>query len=188
MSTWKKNDAQVVPLLPLHDVVDGGVSRSKGRPKKVEHRPTRADLDHHAQVASQQAEHVEADKIVCAVVERRDVREVLFEVSEALAKEAAVLEYQRRQLELRGRDVGQLVSRRANILVELTRLQVRLRDLDSQVLDLRSEPMQRIYKEWIRTIAGVAEEVLPPQQFDVFFNKLENRLQGWEDEIEARLR
>lgn len=186
--TTPTKDAQVVPLLPLHAVADGGVNRPRGRPQKVERAPSRADLEHHAKVAQEQTEHVEQDEIVRAVADGRDPVDVLKKTAAALAREAAVLEHQRRQLELRGRDVGQLVSRRANILVQLTKLQIQVQEANPQLLDLRSEAMKIVFTEWLAKLAEVAQEVLTDQQYDVFFVRLESAFEGWEDDTESKLR
>lgn len=179
---------KIIELLPLHAVEDGGLPRPRGRPKKVEPKPSRADLEHHAQVAQQQAERVEADDVVRAVVDGCDPQEVLRRASEALARLAAVLEQKRVQLELRGRDVGQLVSRKANVLMMLTQLQIKLRDLDPQVLDLHGQAFAQVFKIWVQDLARVAQQVLPPEQFDVLMIAMENELVGWEDRVEAMLR
>ncbi len=181
------HNAVVLPLLvPTHTV--GGGSRGRGRPVKVETKPTRADLDYHAEIAAQREEHVATDEVLQAIVGRRDPKDVLQKACEALAREAAVLEHHRQELEKRGRDVGQIVSRRAKLLVQITQLQVKMRELAPDVPDLTSPVMLKVFKAFLEKISTVAASVLPPEQYDVFFNKLENELQGWDEEMAERIR
>lgn len=180
--------AHVIPLLPLHAVADGGVHRPRGRPKKVEPAPARADLDFHAEVARQRLEHVEANELVRAVSERADGRLVLQRVAEALAREAAVLEHERLQVQVRGRDVGQLVSRRVEVLRKLADLQQEIESTGVAIIDPNSEGMQRLYKLFVDDVVGVAKELLPPELLDLFLNKLAQRFDDWEERAESILR
>ena len=179
--------AVVLPLLlPTHTV--GGGSRGRGRPVKVETKPTRADLDYHAEIAAQREEHVATDEVLQAVVGRRDPKDVLQKACEALAREAAVLEHHRKELEKRGRDVGQIVSRRAKLLVQVTQLQLRMGELSPEIPDLTSPVMLRVFRAFLEKVSAVAASVLPSEQYDVFFNKLENELHGWDEEMANKLR
>lgn len=180
-----KNTNVVVPLLPLH--LSGDRARARGRPQKVEPRPSQSDLDYHAAILEERRDFVAEHPLVHAV-EERNPQKVLEETAAALAAEAASLEHLRGEVEKRGRDFSMISSRRSAILCELTKTQIKIRDLDPQVLDLSSEQMTRLFRYWIETIRDVALDVLPAEQFDIFFNALENRLQDWEAEAEARLR
>jgi hypothetical protein len=181
----------VIQLLPpLHTVADGGVSRSRGRPKRVERAPLLSDLDHHAAVSRQRLEHVAADEMVRAVSERVDARAILEKVAEALAREASVLEHERLQVQLRGRDVGQLVSRRVEVLKKLADLQIEIQHLGVAVLDPYSAPIQKMFELWVGDVLGVAQDVLKdrPELLDLFMEALARKAEGFEDRAEAVLR
>ncbi len=180
--------AHVIPLLPLHAVADGGVHRPRGRPKKVETAPGRADLDYHAEVTRQRIEHVDADQLVRAVADRADGHVVLQRVAEALAREAAVLEHERLQIQVRGRDVGQLVSRRVEVLRKLADIQVEIDRLGTSIIDPSSEGMQKLYRLFVNDVVGVAKELLPSELLDLFLNGLAQRFEDWEERAESILR
>lgn len=173
-------------VLPLHEVGEG--TRGRGRPKTVERKPTRDDLLYHAKVAQDRRAHVESDELAQAVRLGENPRDVLRRVAESLADEAACLQHERYELQKRGKSIGQVVSRRAALLVELTRLQIKINELDPSVLDLHGEAFARVFRIWLEDLAKVAKETLPPEQFDVLFNKLENTMTGWESRVEAMLR
>jgi hypothetical protein len=151
-------------------------------------KPTRDDLDYHAEIAALREAHISSDDLVVAVTARRDPKDILQKTCEALAREAAILEHHRIELEKRGRDVGQLVSRRAKLLGQLAGLQVKMRELTPEVPDLTSPGMVEVFKAFLEKVSNVAASVLPPEQYDVFFNKLENELHGWDAEMAERLR
>lgn len=180
--------APVIPLLPLHTVADGGVRRPRGRPQRVEPAPTRSDLEFHAEVARQQLDHVAADEVVRTVAAGSDARLVLRQVAEALAREAAVLEHERLQVQVRGRDVGQLVSRRVEVLRKLAELHVEIERMDVRIVDPSSEAMQRVYKLWVDDVVGVAKDVLPSELLDVFLVRLAQRSDDWDERVDAALR
>jgi hypothetical protein len=183
------HEASVIPiLLPLHTVADGGTGRPRGRPKKVEPRPTRADLEYNAEVALRRLEHVEADEVVRAVADKDNATEVLQRVAEALAEDAAVLQHERIEQQKRGRDVGQLVSRRVETLNKLAALEIEIGRQVAGVLDLNSEAVQRLLKIWVDDVTRVAHEVLTPESFDVFVTRLEVAVADWEERAEALLR
>ncbi len=183
--TKKRSEANVVPLLPLHAV--GDARRGRGRPPKVEPKPTASDLQYHAAITAERSAHVAADPLVMAVA-GGDPQKVLEQTAAVLAMEAAALGHLQLEVAKRGRDFSMISSRRASILNELTKTQIKLRDLSPDLLDLRSEGFQRVFKIWIQDLVRIAQEVLPPEQFDVLTNKLENELVGWEDRVEAMLR
>lgn len=180
--------AHVIPLLPLHTVADGGAARPRGRPKKVEPAPGRSDLEYHAEVMRQRLDYVDADQLVRAVGDRADGRIVLQRVAEALAREAAVLEHERLQVQARGRDVGQLVSRRVEVLRKLADLHQEIERTGVAIIDPSSEGMQRLYKLFVDDVVGVAKELLPPELLDLFLNKLAQRFDDWETRAESILR
>lgn len=188
MADDKNNDAKVLSLLPLHQVPDGGVRRPRGRPKRVERQPSKTDLDYHRQVLLERARVMEDDAIVAAVADRRDGPEVLRLIVKALAEDAALLAHARAEASKRGADPGQLTSRRATLLDRIADLTAEEQRLRAQVLDLRSEPARQLFELFVEAIKEVAVEVLDAKSFDLFFNRLESRLDGWEEEAEARLR
>jgi hypothetical protein len=56
------------------------------------------------------------------------------------------------------------------------------------MIDLHSEPVQKIFGMFIGKLQEAAKAVLPQEQFDLLFNRLETELDGWEDEADSLLR
>lgn len=175
-----------LPRLPLHTI--GGTSRGRGRPQKVESRPGRDDLEYHAQILAERAQVLEADDIVRAAARGSEPREVLRLVVEALAADAALLAHARDEIAKRGRDVAQITSRRAALLDRVASLTVEIERHSERVLDVKSEAMFVVYKLWVDDLKVVAREVLRPEQFEVFFSRLEVRFADFEERAEALLR
>lgn len=177
------------PMLPLQDLTgEDGIQRRRGRPKKVEKRPDLYDAWYHQQVGEERRRHIDADRVVLAVRGRADAQEVLQGIRQAVAEEAAALQFQRRELEKRGRDAAQVSSRRIDALAQLGKLELELRKLHAQEVDLRGERFQKVFRLWVEDIRDIAVQVLSPQQMEVFFTRLESRMDNWEDRAEAAIR
>lgn len=136
----------------------------------------------------QRLDYVDADQLVRAVGDRADGRVVLQRVAEALAREAAVLEHERLQVQARGRDVGQLVSRRVEVLRKLADLQVEIDRSGASIIDPSCEPMQRLYRLFVDDVVAVAKGLLPPELLDLYLNQLAQRFDDWEERAENLLR
>lgn len=181
-------DLAVATVVNLADVTSVPAKRGRGRPRKIEKKPTVDDLAYHAQMQAEEIEFVESDEIVKVTTERKNSAEVLHQIKERLARQAANLEFRRIELNKRGADTAQIISRQAAVLREIAAIELKIRELGSHTLDLRGESFQRVFKLFLTKISSVAQETLPAEQFDIFFNKLENELHGWEDEAESLLR
>lgn len=195
---------EVANVLPLHaatakklDMRPGAVlkrreeeakKRGRGRPRKVTSKPTTDDLLYHQQMQEAEVEFIDSDAIVSATNNRKDSPELLHLVKSRVARAAAALEFQRIEQQKYGKDTGQITSRQIAALREIAQIELKIRELGPQMLDLRSEPVQKLFGMFITKLRDSAREILPKQQFDLLFNKLETDLDGWEDEAEALLR
>lgn len=183
-----ERDLAVATVVNLADVTSVPARRGRGRPRKIEKKPTVDDLTYHAEMQAQEIEFVESDEIVQVTTERKNSAEVLHQIKERLARQAANLEFRRIELNKRGADTAQIISRQAAVLKEIAAIELKIRELGSHTLDLRGESFQKVFRLFLTKISSVARDTLPPEQFDIFFNKLENELHGWEDEAESLLR
>jgi hypothetical protein len=181
-------EGKVVSLLPAQDATADVTRRRPGRPRSIEKRPTFDDLAYHAEIAEQRLEFLEADPVVQSVKKKTEAPRTIHEIRINLAKEAADLEWQKLELGKRGRDVSQVISRRADILLRLASLELEAARADASTLDPWSEPMQRIFKLWVQSLQKVVGEVLSEAQADAFYVKLGARLENWEKEVEEALR
>lgn len=179
-------DPRGLSLLPLHDVATTAagepakVHRRKGRPRKIELRPSLADLDHHAAVAVEREQFIAADELVVALGRGENTRTVLRILAKEIVREAAALEFQRREVEKRGRDGAQISSRRVDALRKVADIEIKLRELEGEAWNLASEPFQRLFALWVERLSAIAHETLPPGTLDIFLNRLATSLANWE--------
>lgn len=192
----------VVQFLPVHAApyspraASGGkgggealkVHRRAGRPRKVERMPTTSDLQYHALVEEQKAKFIDADPVVQASVKHVDPMTMLALIKSEVAKESAALHHQRIENGKYGRDTAQVSSRRIDALKKIADIELELKKLGGDVVDVKSEKMQRIFKFFVDTIRRIAEENLSPEEIDIFFNRLSTEFDGWEEKLAEALR
>lgn len=177
-------------LLPVHaapNTVSGraiATPRKPGRPRKVERRPDVGDLEYHAQLAEEREAFIESDPLVKATESRADTTEMLHTVKLEVAKEAAALHFQRIENEKYGRDCAQVSSRRIEALKKIADIELDVRKLGAEKIDLKSEKMQRVFSYFIQQIKEVAADSLEPEEVDLLFNRLGTALDGWEEKCE----
>lgn len=174
--------------LPVQDATADVARRRPGRPRAVEKKPTLDDLAYHAEIAEQRLQFLESDAVVQSVRKKTEAPRTIHEIRINLAKEAADLEFLKRELGKRGRDTAQVISRRADILVRLANLELEAMRADASTLDPWSEPMQKVFRLWIETLRKVISDVLSEAQADAFYTTLESRLEHWEKQVEELLR
>jgi hypothetical protein len=176
-----EQEAKVKTLgtLPGHAV--NGKKTLRGRPKTVERAPTLVDLQYHAEIAAQKIDFIEHDPVVQSSVRRESPIGTLRTIKTEIAKEAAALHFQRIENEKYGKDTSQISVRRVDALSKVVAVELELKKLDGDFLDLRSEKFQRVFKYLIQTIEEVAKETLTPEMIDLFFNRLGSRMEGWEE-------
>lgn len=181
------NDDRAV-ILPLYAVSDGAAQRGRGRPHKVEKRPEKDDLIYHQQISRQRAEAIDVDRVVRAVRDGKAPEEILGVVAEELAKEAAILDFDRQEAQKRGRDTSQICSRRATLLAKLTELQRQLAQFRGELLDPWSPQFQKAVGVLVEDVLGAARGTLEGAQLDTFLNRLEVVFADFEERVEAAVR
>ena len=111
----------------------------------------------------------------------RDPLVLLSVLKTEVAKEAAALAYQRILNEQMGKDISQVSSRRIDAIKKIADIEMEMRKIGFDQIDVYGEKFQKIFKLWIETIRDVAEHTLTPEQLDLFFNRLTTTMDGWED-------
>lgn len=185
-------------LLPVHAAPTVGgkskggttlkVERKRGRPRKVERMPTTSDLEYHAEIADTKQQFIEQDKLVQAARKNADPQQILALIKEEVAVEAASLHFQRLENEKFGKDTSQNSSRRIDALTKIANIELEIKKLGGTLIDLKSEQMQKVFAFWVETLRDITQETLTPEQIDIFFNRLETKLQGWEDRASDLIR
>jgi hypothetical protein len=179
----KKPGANIVPI----HAATASKKRGPGRPKKIHAKPTREDLEYHAQMAEERDKFIDCDEVVKGCTTRQDALERLRKVQTEMAKEAASLQFTRLEQEKYGKDTAQISTRRINALRAIADIELEIKKLGATVIDLRSEKVQKVFQLWIGFIKEAAQD-LPPEQIDLFLNRLENLMDGWEDKASEIIR
>lgn len=156
-------------------------ARQRGRPRTIEKAPTTRDLQFHQRMSEEKARYVEADPVVTAAKECADSVDFLRGIKLEIAREAAALRFQRVQNEQLGRDTAQISTRRIEALNKVASIEFDIKKLGADMIDLRGERFQRVFKLWFEMVANAAKNIMQPEQFDLFLNQLETTFDGWED-------
>lgn len=188
----------VLQMLPVHAAPTLGgkgkqgnalkVARGPGRPRKVERMPTTSDLQYHAAMSEEKARFIDADSVVLASKGGADAAQMLKLIKAEVAKEAAALHFQRIENEKYGKDTAQNSSRRIDALTKIANIEMEIKKLGSEAIDLRHPKFQKVFGLWIEMMREVATETLTPELIDLFFNRFSSKIEGWEDRAAEEIR
>lgn len=194
----QKRASNVLQILPVHAAPTLGgkgksgnalkVERRAGRPRKVERMPTTSDLQYHALMSEEKARFIDADDVVTASRNGADAAHMLKLIRAEVAKEAAALHFQRIENEKYGKDTSQNSTRRIDALTKIANIELEIKKLGSEAIDLRHPKFQRVFALWIEMMREVASETLTPELIDLFFNRFSTKIEGWEDRAAEELR
>jgi hypothetical protein len=181
--------AKVVGLpLPIRAVGGSMAKRRPGRPKKIHPRPSTEDLEYHAETLKLKDAFIQQDPLVRASSSGQTSIEVLQRIKTEIARESAALLFARNEEEKYGKDTSQMSSRRIAALREVASLEMEIRTLGATVIDFRSEQFQKVLSYFLECIKEVAVETLTTEQVNIFFNRLETRLEDWEEHAQSLVR
>lgn len=172
-------------VVPIHAATGNGIKRGPGRPKKINAKPTNDDLIYHAEMLRQKLAYINSDPLVKSSDARQEAVETLQLVKTEIARESAALAFQCTEESKYGKDTSQMSSRRIAALREVANLELEIRRLGATMIDLKSERFQKIFAFFLETVRESASEVLSPEQVDLLFNRLETKLDGWEEKAQA---
>lgn len=183
-------------LLPVHAAPKRGagggvlkVDRQRGRPRKVEKMPTTSDLEYHARISEEKAKFVTQDPVVVATSTGKvDAPDLLRKLRTEIAKEAASLLFQRVESEKFGKDTSQTSTRRIDALTKIAHIELEIAKLGPSQIDVRSEKFQQVISLFIEFMREAAAETMSPEILNLFFNRFETKMNGWEDKAEDKLR
>ncbi len=189
----------VVSILPVHAAPytgarpEGGgrhlkVARRPGRPRKVERMPSTSDLEYHAKMTEEKAKFIDQDSVVVRSRTKAEPLEILAAIKMEVAKESASLHFQRIELEKYGKDTSQVSSRRIDALKKIADIELEIRKMGGDTIDVHSERMQRIFKFFIETVKETLQETLSVEEIDMVFNRLGTRFDGWQEKLAEILR
>jgi len=178
----------VRPLLPSHLLPRTKTGRPVGRPRKINPAPTANDLEYHAQVAEARQQFIAEDPVVKTLTHKPDSPVLLTALRMEIAKEAASLHFQRIEAEKYGKDTAQTSTRRIDALTRIAHIELEIKKLAPDSLDVRSEKFQKVFNMFIEFMREAAKETLQPEAIDLFFNRFSTMLEGWEEKAENIIR
>ena len=179
-----------VHFLPTKTVAPAGGRAAGGRTRQAGsrfHKPTAEDLEQYEATVEERELFIANDPVVRSAAGRDPVT-LLGTLKAEVAREAAALVYQRIENEKMGKDISQVSGRRIDALKKIADIEMEIRKIGFDQLDVHSEKFQRVFKLWIETIRSVAEHTLNPEQLDLFFNRLSTEMEGWEEKAEDLVR
>lgn len=159
------------------------VKRGPGRPRKVERAPTVSDLQYHAIMAQKRQDFIKSDPLVKVLEDgKADVLDVLTVIKKEIAVETASLTFERLENEKRGRDTGQLSTRRIEALKKVAEIELKIKEIDGESVNLSSERMQKVFALWVEVMRESATEIdMPEELLNLFFNRFATKMEGWEE-------
>jgi len=171
-------------VVPVH-AATGPIKRGVGRPKKINPQPTVNELAYHAEMQRLKAEYTnDIDTVNKAVRGRVDSLETLQRIKEEIATEAASLYCDRVEAAKYGKDTTQISSRRIGALKEVASIELEMRRLGTNFIDLKSERFQKVFAFLLDSIRNAATATFSSEQVDMLFNRLETELEGWEEKAQ----
>lgn len=180
-------------LLPVHAAPKHKdhylkVARRPGRPRQVERMPTTSDLQYHDAMLAERQDFISKDPVVLATGGKIRHMDLLCKLRHEVAREAASIHFQRIENEKYGKDTAQMSSRRIDALIKIAQIEADIAKLGPDMVDVRSEAFGKVVKLFLEFIQEAAAETLAPEVLNLFFNRLETKMAGWEEKAEAALR
>lgn len=174
-------------MIPVQDARSTGhknlvVKRGPGRPRKVERAPQVTDLEYHVAMTEARQKYMASDPLLVAIENKVDPVDILYQVKRGVAIEAASMAFDQIEGQKRGKDTSQMSSRRIEALKKIAEIELKLRELEAESLNFTSERFQKVFHFWVRRLATVAQETLPPEMQDLFMNNFARAMENWEEE------
>lgn len=164
MSQSTPPDRPPAPVLPLHELPKGAethrIRRGPGRPRKIELAPTHEERAYHEDRAKDRAQHVDGDPLVRAVRDRAG-GEIVHEALLGLARESAVLEWQREHAPKKGRDPAMLSSRIIDSAMKMAAILLAREKLGASDLSVSPATVKRLQELWLRHVEEIVSGILP---------------------------
>lgn len=178
-----------IQLMPVYTASPARPTRGPGRPYATSRRPSPSDLEYHTMMAREREAFVGMDPVVHAIDDGLDSAALLRTVKREVATEAASLHFQRLESEKLGRDTSHVSYRRIDALTRIANIELDIRKIGADTIDLKGEKFQKIFKYLINAFrTGCVDIGMAPEQIDILFNHLSTSLEGWEDKVLDQVR
>lgn len=183
MSTEKENSTEETNTSILENVETSSESTS-GEPLKIEE-------DQSLQlVVPDKRDVIKEDPLIKALINEQDTFGLLDVVLTELAEESASLKYERIKKEFDNEPTDRISLRRANILKIINDSIIQKRNLAlNDLVNLRSPQWQIVFQELMLKVRQTLGELgYSSEQMELFFDKLQNNLEGFEEITEHKLK
>jgi len=130
------------------------------------------------------------DPLIKGILNDEGVFDLLDIVLAELAEESASLKYERIKKELENKDTDRLSLRRANILKMISDALVQKRNLAlNDFINLRSPQWQLVFDLLMKKVRQTFVDLsYSSEQLELFFQKLQGNLEGFEENTEIKLK
>lgn len=174
-----EEDDGILSVLPVPEEGECQVKRPRGRPRK---------WDTAALAIKKKSDFIASDPLTLDIEKGTSSVTVLQRIRLEVSKEIAAIQYQRIELDREGKDTTNVSLKRINALERLAKIELKVKLLEHDSINLSSEKMQKLFMLWVETMREVASEVLPPEAVDLFLNRFATAMDGWEKKAEEALR
>lgn len=133
---------------------------------------------------------IKEDPLLKGLIRDEGTFELLDIVIAEMAEEGASLKYERLKKEFDDEPTDRISLRRANILKMITDALIQKRNLAlSDFVNLRSPQWQVVFSELMDKVRVTFTELgYSSEQMELFFEKLQNNLEGFEEDTEMKLK
>jgi hypothetical protein len=133
---------------------------------------------------------IKEDPLLKGLIRDEGTFELLDIVIAEMAEEGASLKYERLKKEFDDEPTDRISLRRANILKMITDALIQKRNLAlSDFVNLRSPQWQVVFSELMDKVRITFTELgYSSEQMELFFEKLQNNLEGFEEDTEMKLK
>jgi len=135
-------------------------------------------------------EIIKKDALLTGMLNDDGVFELLDTVLAEMAEEGASLKYERIKKEFKDEPTDRISLRRANILKMISDSLIQKRNLAlNDLVNLRSPQWQVVFKQLMARIQQTFVDLsYSTEQVELFFQKLQGNLEGFEEETEQKLK
>jgi hypothetical protein len=183
MSTEKENSTEETTSDILENV-EKPLETPSGEPLKIE------DDQSLQLVVPDKRDVIKEDPLIKALINEQDTFGLLDVVLTELAEESASLKYERIKKEFDNEPTDRISLRRANILKIINDSIIQKRNLAlNDLVNLRSPQWQIVFQELMLKVRQTLGELgYSSEQMELFFDKLQNNLEGFEEITEHKLK
>jgi len=178
-----------VPDKPIQESISEENAEPPKAEPKIEEKPLEVTQSNSLVLPSKK-DILRDDPLIKGILNEEGVFDLLDIVLGELAEESASLKYERIKKELENKDTDRLSLRRSNILKMISDALVQKRNLAlNDFVNLRSPQWQIVFEQIMKKIRQTFVDLnYSSEQLELFFQKFQSNLDGFEESTEVKLR